>query len=145
MGVISCYLLQGAAEKPQRGEPRAKLAQTLLTVLSRPIKYVKRGSEGFKFPLSSDFEVCKQSSIMHHALRISEVLSVIFEFIRHYDDQVYRGPRVGARTLASLARTCYLFSSPALDTLWQELHSFDPLLKVFPIVSRSSQNPADLR
>lgn len=70
---------------------------------------------------------------MHHCLYISEVLSLIFEFIGYWDDQ-FQGPQAGKRTLASLARTCHLFSSPALDVLWHDLYSFDPLLKLFPVV-----------
>lgn len=74
---------------------------------------------------------------MHHCLYISEVLNLIFESIRYWDDQFQRGrPQVGKKTLASLARTCHLFSSPALDVLWHDLYSFDPLLKNFPIVRR---------
>ncbi len=34
-------------------------------------------------------------------------------------------------TLAILARTSKLFSELALDVLWQELHSFSHLLKLF--------------
>ncbi|KAF8553691.1 hypothetical protein OG21DRAFT_1207014 [Imleria badia] len=72
---------------------------------------------------------------MHHSLYISEVLGLIFWFVRHWDDQPYQGTRVGKKTLASLARTCHLFSSPALDALWHDLDSFDPLLKIFPIAT----------
>lgn len=73
---------------------------------------------------------------MHHCLYISEVLSLIFEFIGYWDDHLQRGPHIGKKTLASLARTCHSFSSPALDALWHDLYSFDPLLKIFPIVRR---------
>ena len=73
---------------------------------------------------------------MHHCLYISEVLNLIFNFVGHCDVQLHQGPQVGRKTLASLARTCHLFSSPALDVLWHELYSFDPLIKVFPIVRR---------
>ncbi|KAH0832317.1 hypothetical protein J3R83DRAFT_13325 [Lanmaoa asiatica] len=69
---------------------------------------------------------------MHHCLYISEVLNLIFESVRCWDDQSHRGPQAGKKTLASLARTCHLFSSPALDVLWHDLYSFDPLLKIFP-------------
>lgn len=71
---------------------------------------------------------------MHHSLYISEVLDLIFGFVRHWDDHFHQGPLAGKKTLASLARTCHLFSSPALDALWHDLCSFDPLLRVFPTV-----------
>ena len=35
-------------------------------------------------------------------------------------------------TLAVLARTCRLFSEPALDVLWSHLPSIGPLLRLFP-------------
>jgi hypothetical protein len=76
---------------------------------------------------------------MHHCLYISEVLNLIFKFVRHCDVQFHQGPRMGQKTLASLARTCHVFSSPALDVLWHDLYSFDPLIKVFPIVRRPSR------
>lgn len=71
---------------------------------------------------------------MHHCLYVSEVLYIIFKFVRHGDIQLHLGPQVGKKTLASLARTCHLFSAPALDVLWHDLYSFDPLIKVLPIV-----------
>ncbi|KAF8133293.1 hypothetical protein EV363DRAFT_51061 [Boletus edulis] len=45
--------------------------------------------------------------------------------------EFFHGSRVGRKTLASLARTCLLFSSPALDVLWHDLDGFHPLLKNF--------------
>ena len=79
------------------------------------------------------------SAPMHHCLYISEVLYLIFKFVRQCDVQLHQGPPVGKKTLASLARTCHLFSSPALDVLWQDLYSFCPLIEVLPIVCRSSR------
>ncbi|KAG6372541.1 hypothetical protein JVT61DRAFT_7650 [Boletus reticuloceps] len=78
---------------------------------------------------------------MHHCLHISEVLSLIFQFIRHSHNPRYRRPSVAKKTLVSLARTCHLFSSPALDALWHDLDSFDPLLKKFPIAACSVDDP----
>jgi hypothetical protein len=72
---------------------------------------------------------------MHHCLYISEVLNLIFQFV---DVQLHQGPQVCKKTLASLARTCHLFSSPALDVLWHDLYSFDPLIKVLPVVRHPS-------
>ncbi|KAG8214868.1 hypothetical protein J3R82DRAFT_10035 [Butyriboletus roseoflavus] len=72
---------------------------------------------------------------MHHCLYISEVLGLIFESVRYWDDQCQREPQVGKKTLASLARTCHLFSPPALDILWHDLYSFDPLLKILPVAT----------
>ena len=82
---------------------------------------------------------------MHHCLYISEVLNLIFESVRCWDDQCQRGPQVGKKTLASLARTCHSFSSPALDYLWHDLYSFDPLLNIFPVVRRPSPCLVELR
>ena len=78
---------------------------------------------------------------MHHCLYIPELLHLVFEFIGHSEDHLHRGSQVGRKTLASLARTCHLFSSPALDVLWHDLYSFDPLLNVFPFVRRPPQYP----
>lgn len=59
---------------------------------------------------------------MHHCLYISEVLGRIFKFV-HIGIQLYQGHEEGKKTLAFLARTCHLFSSPALDVLWRDLYS----------------------
>ena len=82
---------------------------------------------------------------MHHCLYISEVLNLIFESVTHCDVQLYQGPQVSKKTLASLARTCHLFSSPALDILWHDLYSFDPLIKLLPIVRHPSRSLIKLR
>ena len=79
---------------------------------------------------------------MHHCLYISEVLSGIFKFVS-YDDQLQQGHRVGKKTLVSLARTCHVFNSPALDALWHDLNSFGPLLRIFPVVRRPLHHPTD--
>ncbi|KAF8423721.1 hypothetical protein L210DRAFT_3653804 [Boletus edulis BED1] len=55
--------------------------------------------------------------------------------------EFFHGSRVGRKTLASLARTCLLFSSPALDILWHDLDGFHPLLKILPIATYSVDNP----
>ena len=79
------------------------------------------------------------SAPMHHCLYISEVLYLIFKFVRQCDVQLHQGLQVGKKTLASLARICHLFSSPALDVLWHDLYSFCPLIEVLPIVRRPSR------
>ncbi|KAF8133280.1 hypothetical protein EV363DRAFT_1397519 [Boletus edulis] len=80
---------------------------------------------------------------MHHCLCISEVLILILQFAKHSDDPLSRGPGMAKnlKTLASLARTCHLFSSPALDVLWDDLDSFDPILNIFPIATCSTDDP----
>ncbi|EGO21425.1 hypothetical protein SERLADRAFT_441776 [Serpula lacrymans var. lacrymans S7.9] len=76
---------------------------------------------------------------MHRCLRLTEILTLIFSFkyatsyseleppvfqeIKERDDALHK------RTLASLARTCKLFSGPALDALWGELDDFAPLVR----------------
>ncbi|KIJ65487.1 hypothetical protein HYDPIDRAFT_110584 [Hydnomerulius pinastri MD-312] len=44
-------------------------------------------------------------------------------------DQWYDEPR---KTLASLARTCSAFQGPALDVLWEELPTMEPLIRCLP-------------
>lgn len=61
--------------------------------------------------------------IMHlHRVHIPvEVLDLIFDEL--VDDH---------QTLARAAQCCRLFSSPALDVLWRELRSPEPLEKLLP-------------
>ncbi|EGN94131.1 hypothetical protein SERLA73DRAFT_188726 [Serpula lacrymans var. lacrymans S7.3] len=61
---------------------------------------------------------------MHSCLCITEILEEIFEhaFAAKY----------GSSTLAVLARTCRVFSEPALDILWRKQTSLIPLLKCLP-------------
>ncbi|KAF8123233.1 hypothetical protein EV363DRAFT_1356647 [Boletus edulis] len=78
-----------------------------------------------------------RTTSMHRCLLISEVYCLVLEFIRQYDElpedgECKEGHKLGTRTLASLARTCRAFSSPALDLLWMRLDSLDPLIKLLP-------------
>lgn len=38
----------------------------------------------------------------------------------------------GRRSLSRLARTCKAFKEPALNVLWRDLDSLNPLLALFP-------------
>ncbi|KAG8214925.1 hypothetical protein J3R82DRAFT_10112 [Butyriboletus roseoflavus] len=73
---------------------------------------------------------------IHRCLLISEILCLILEFIRQFDEspesELKWDRASGRRTLASLARTCRTLSAPALDALWMRLDSLDPLIKVLP-------------
>lgn len=69
---------------------------------------------------------------MHHCLSIPEVLTLIFKSVGYQG----QNSQICRTTLAALARTCHVFSSPALDILWHELPSLGPLLKIIPLVRR---------
>lgn len=73
---------------------------------------------------------------IHRCLLISEILSLILEFVCQFDqspESELKWDRTsGKRTLASLARTCRTLSVPALDALWMRLDNLDPLIKVLP-------------
>lgn len=73
---------------------------------------------------------------IHRCLLISEILSLILEFVRRFDESSENETKwdrtSGKRTLASLARTCRALSSPTLDVLWMRLDNLDPLIKVLP-------------
>lgn len=57
---------------------------------------------------------------------IPEVVQLIFEYV--YDPDRTEEDIEGRITVASLARTCQAFRDPALDVLWAQLHSLDPLV-----------------
>ncbi|KAG1834788.1 hypothetical protein EV424DRAFT_522215 [Suillus variegatus] len=61
-------------------------------------------------------------------IMIPELLWKIFEQVNVFD------PFVGstAKTLLALALTCKLFSEPALDLVWRNLHGFEPLIRCLP-------------
>ena len=61
---------------------------------------------------------------MHPALRISEILSVIFGFTTTLDDQ--RG------NLSRAMKTCKTFYELAADVLWHTLDDLTPLEKCMP-------------
>ncbi|KAF9237980.1 hypothetical protein BU15DRAFT_62825 [Melanogaster broomeanus] len=76
---------------------------------------------------------------MHRCLLVNEILCLICEFIREWDEYPPEDAEAfswdhtaGRKTLASLARTCRTCSEPALDALWVKLDSLDPLIKVLP-------------
>ncbi|KAH0832413.1 hypothetical protein J3R83DRAFT_13453 [Lanmaoa asiatica] len=73
---------------------------------------------------------------IHRCLLISEILCLILDFIRRFDEspesELKWDRSSGKCTLASLARTCRTLSAPALDTLWMCLDSLDPLIRVLP-------------
>ncbi|EIW81799.1 hypothetical protein CONPUDRAFT_143481 [Coniophora puteana RWD-64-598 SS2] len=67
---------------------------------------------------------------MHPALDIVELLRHIFGYLNE-DFDITSGC-VNGRTLSALARTCQTFKEPALDALWENLSSLDPLIKCLP-------------
>ncbi|KAG1889138.1 hypothetical protein F4604DRAFT_1914979 [Suillus subluteus] len=58
--------------------------------------------------------------------RIPEVVQLIFEYVYNPDRKIEDNE--GRITVAGLARTCQAFRDPALDVLWAQLHSLDPLV-----------------
>ncbi|KAG2028851.1 hypothetical protein BDR03DRAFT_976267 [Suillus americanus] len=56
---------------------------------------------------------------MHAALRNLEVIHVVSSHTEH-------------GTLPALASACHAFQSPALNVLWRDLHSVEPLLRCLP-------------
>jgi hypothetical protein len=56
---------------------------------------------------------------MHAALRNLEVIHVVSSHTEH-------------GTLPALASACRAFQSPALNVLWRDLHSVEPLLRCLP-------------
>ncbi|KAJ6483516.1 hypothetical protein C8R47DRAFT_1132468 [Mycena vitilis] len=71
---------------------------------------------------------------MHRSLQIPEVVALIFrETVPHIEreSRFMLDSRTSAR-LATLARTCKAFSSPALDLLWRNQRSLLPLLRCMP-------------
>jgi hypothetical protein len=65
---------------------------------------------------------------MHHCLSILEILDLICDNLD--GSMSVPGPSPRLRTLANLARTCTLFSEPALDALWRTQTSLNPLFGV---------------
>ncbi|KIK77602.1 hypothetical protein PAXRUDRAFT_166327 [Paxillus rubicundulus Ve08.2h10] len=77
---------------------------------------------------------------MHPCLNIAEIQEIIFAHVRGpvlYEGKLdYRQRRFIAMargTLAALARTCSSFTEPALDVLWYDLDTFEPLLRSLPL------------
>ncbi|KAJ7673981.1 hypothetical protein DFH06DRAFT_752203 [Mycena polygramma] len=71
---------------------------------------------------------------MHRSLQIPEVVALICrETVPHIEreSRFMLDSRTSAR-LATLARTCKAFSSPALDLLWRNQRSLVPILRCMP-------------
>lgn len=78
-------------------------------------------------------------SSVHHALFVPEIVRLIFGFVQAWDEENPAGECIGfvtatggKRSLAYLARTCRFFHEPAIDALWMNLESIDPLIKLLP-------------
>ncbi|KAJ7658153.1 hypothetical protein DFH06DRAFT_1327441 [Mycena polygramma] len=71
---------------------------------------------------------------MHRCLQIQEIIRIIAGNLLRapYCSFTNPGPPLDRKALASLARTCRLFSEIALDILWREPGSLLFLLKCFP-------------
>ncbi|KAH7926842.1 hypothetical protein BV22DRAFT_1045789 [Leucogyrophana mollusca] len=98
---------------------------------------------------------------MHHCFRIPELRQQIFSAVyssdeedslrRRHDSIFLQWPNPidssSRQTLATLARTCRVFSEPALDILWARLDSLEPLVFCFPdnIWSVSDEGVIDLK
>ncbi|KAI6021844.1 hypothetical protein BKA83DRAFT_14111 [Pisolithus microcarpus] len=70
---------------------------------------------------------------MHHCLRITEILHLIFGYLA--DEKVTNANVTGAirhKDVAVLARTCKAFMDPALDILWRTQSSLSPLVMCLP-------------
>ncbi|KIJ05047.1 hypothetical protein PAXINDRAFT_103929, partial [Paxillus involutus ATCC 200175] len=77
---------------------------------------------------------------MHPCLNIAEIQERIFAHVRGpvlYEGKLdYRQRQsiaTARRTLAALARTCSSFTEPAVDVLWYDLDTFEPLLRSLPL------------
>ncbi|KAJ6486305.1 hypothetical protein DFH09DRAFT_1377839 [Mycena vulgaris] len=68
---------------------------------------------------------------MYRALRISEILQLIFDEFTVQPPPNARD-RVNQPTLAALARTCQIFQNPALDLLWRRQETLINFLDCFP-------------
>ncbi|KII95061.1 hypothetical protein PLICRDRAFT_169754 [Plicaturopsis crispa FD-325 SS-3] len=68
---------------------------------------------------------------MHNCLTVPEILAMIFDIVA--GEPTFRRTLDGPyRDLAVLARTCKLFSAPALDLLWHTLSDISPLVRCMP-------------
>jgi hypothetical protein len=67
---------------------------------------------------------------MHHSLNIIEILEFICSQL---DPEPWASDADSQRgALAALARTCQTFHGPALDVLWANQLSLEPLIRCFP-------------
>ena len=72
--------------------------------------------------LRSSPQIIKASAV-HMALRITEILELIFDHVR--PQNIIEPSRT--QVLAMAARTCKLFREPALTALWRELNTLSPV------------------
>ncbi|KIJ59275.1 hypothetical protein HYDPIDRAFT_170881 [Hydnomerulius pinastri MD-312] len=77
---------------------------------------------------------------MHHCLNIAEIQQLIFEYVRgpvlfegRLDYRQRQATASARGALAALALTCRSFTEPALDLLWYDLDTFEPLFKSLPL------------
>ncbi|OAX34631.1 hypothetical protein K503DRAFT_774358 [Rhizopogon vinicolor AM-OR11-026] len=81
---------------------------------------------------------------MHRCLLVPEILEHIFSDVylsgteggsQHYwkDDSIPPKRHVSRRSLASLCRACHSFKDVALDVLWAELDTLEPLFTCLPL------------
>lgn len=75
---------------------------------------------------------------MHRALSVNEILREIFQHVCPLH-------MLGASrsTLACAARTCRIFTEPALDVLWQIIPDFMPLFLLLPSALEVGDFPLD--
>lgn len=73
---------------------------------------------------------------MHKCWEVSELVTAIFLYATENAYLAYVGacswPIPGSSTLAVLARTCKLFSEPALNILWHYMPNLNPLIRCLP-------------
>lgn len=62
----------------------------------------------------------QQFSIMHHALKVNDIVYEILQHVKSKSD------------LLNMAMTCSTFSSHALDMLWHQQDNLTPLVKCLP-------------
>ncbi|KAG2337505.1 hypothetical protein BDR05DRAFT_952579 [Suillus weaverae] len=82
---------------------------------------VRKAASGFGLQSNERFDLTIQDQymVMHAALRNLEVIHAV-------SSHTERG------TLPALASACRAFQSPALNVLWRDLHSVEPLVRCLP-------------
>jgi hypothetical protein len=97
---------------------------------ARDIMVTARVTAVTRILLPAIFSLASTALKMHRCLSILEILDLICD---NLDVSIsVAGPSPRLRTLANLARTCTLFSGPALDALWRTQNSLNPLFGVMP-------------
>ncbi|KAI6014659.1 hypothetical protein EDC04DRAFT_2904035 [Pisolithus marmoratus] len=108
----------------------------------------RRRDAGDSAPKTLSKRLCSESNAVddrcgknssHRALSVPEIVRLIFGFVQAWDAESPAGecigsviPTEGKKSLAYLARTCHFFHEPAIDALWTNLESIDPLIKLLP-------------